>query len=327
MIGIYQDSFLQYLKDFLGESIKVTSKNLIAPCPFCGEHKKKKSHYHLYISIEAPMFHCFAGDCNTSGSLSKLLNKLEGRDISEKFIVKEKIKEIQKHDIKFSKPIEKQKLFIPEINEDMFKLKTLYLKGRLKYSIQNLKNIKGLIFDSDKFIEANKIKIDDKLKRIQSYLQTNFIGFLTENESLIMFRNIDDTSDFRFFKLYINQTRFLDYYKLLGGNFNSNHVIIGEGIFDIFGEQIFDYTNLRKDVKLYAAGLSTSYESLIKSLAFNEGIYRMNVSILSDRGIDLNDYKKIKRKNSHIIDQMNIYYNKLGKDFGGSSVSAEKFIL
>jgi hypothetical protein len=142
-----------------------------------------------------------------------------------------------------------------------------------------------------------------------------------------MFRNIDESSDFKFFKLFIGETRFLDYYKLPGGNINSNHVVIGEGIFDIFGEQTFDYTNLRKNIKLYAAGLSTSYDSLIKSLVFNEGIYRINVSIISDRGVDLRYYKKIKKNNSHIIDQMNIYYNKLEKDFGGSSVSAEKFII
>ncbi len=327
MIGIYQDSFLNYLKDFLGESIKTSSKNLIAPCPFCGEHKEKKNHYHLYISLDAPMFHCFHANCNTSGSISKLCNKLEGRDVSEKYINKDKIKEYQKNDIKFSKPIEKQKVILPELNEDQFKLKTLYLKGRLKYSIQNLKNIKGLIFDSNKFIIQNNIKLDDRLKRVQNYLQSNFVGFLTEHESLVMFRNIDESSEFKFFKLFIGETRFLDYYKLPGGNINSNHVVIGEGIFDIFGEQTFDYTNLRKNIKLYAAGLSTSYDSLIKSLVFNEGIYRINVSIISDRGVDLRYYKKIKKNNSHIIDQMNIYYNKLEKDFGGSSVSAEKFII
>jgi hypothetical protein len=162
---------------------------------------------------------------------------------------------------------------------------------------------------------------------MRSYLQNNFVGFLTEHESLVVFRNIDDSSDFRFFKLFINETRFLDYYKLPGGNYNSNNVIIGEGIFDIFNEHIFDYTSLKKDTKLYAAGLSTSYESLIKSIVFNEKIYRLNVSILSDRGISLDYYKKIKKRNNHIIDNMIIYYNRMSKDFGDSSVSVEKFIL
>jgi hypothetical protein len=34
MIGIYQDSFKQYLEDNLGE-VKETSKNLIVACPWC----------------------------------------------------------------------------------------------------------------------------------------------------------------------------------------------------------------------------------------------------------------------------------------------------
>ena len=327
MIGIYQDTFVNYLKEFLGDTIKVTGKNIICPCPFCGENKEKKKHYHLYISLEIPIFHCFHSDCHKSGSLSKLFNKLSGIDSSEKYIDKDKIKEIQKHDVKLSTPIERKKLIIPELKEDLFKLKTLYLKGRLKYSIENLNNVKGLIFDIDKFINMNNITVDSRLSKIKPYLHSNFIGFLTEQESVIMFRNIDDTAEFRFFKLFVAQTRYLDYYKISGGNFNSNHVVIGEGIFDIFNEQTYDYTNLKKDVKLYAAALSTSYESLIKSLVFNEKIYRINVSILSDRGISLDYYKKIKKYNSHIIDKMEVYYNKSAKDFGESIVSAEKFVL
>lgn len=326
MIGIYQDSFLNYLKEFLGDPIKVSSKNIICRCPYC-ELNEKKSHYHLYISLELPMFHCFHADCNKAGSISKLCNKLEGIDKSEKFIDKERIKEKEKTNIKFSLPTENKKIYVPEINENQFKLKSLYLKGRLKYSIQNLNNVKGLIFDSNKFINENQIKLDDRLLRVKDYLQSNFIGFLTDQESLVVFRNIDDLAEFRFFKLFIIPTRFLDYYKLPGGNYNSNHIILGEGIFDIYNEQIFDYTSNKKDVKLYAAGLTTSYDSLIKSIVFNEKIYRANVSILSDRGMSLDYYKKIKKYNSHIIDNMTVYYNKNAKDFGDTSVSIEKFIL
>lgn len=326
MIGIYYDSFLNYLKEYLGPNIKIRSKNITVPCPWC-EHNQNKKHYHLYISLEMPAFHCFAGDCNKSGNISKLCNKLEGIDKSEKFIDKEKIKEKEKTNIKFSLPVENKKIYLPEINEEQFKLKSLYLKGRLKYSVQNLKNIKGLIFDSNKFIDKNQIQLDDRLTRVKDYLQSNFIGFLTDQESLVIFRNIDDSSEFKFFKLFIIPTRFLDYYKLPGGNYNSNHVILGEGIFDIYNEHIYDYTSNKKDVKLYAAGLSTSYDALIKSIVFNEKIYRVNVSILSDRGMSLDYYKKIKRYNSHIIDNMTVYYNKNSKDFGDSSVSIEKFIL
>jgi len=327
MIGIYQDNFKDFLREFLGDYIKVSHKNIIVPCPFCGEYKQKKNHYHLYISLEAPIFHCFAPGCNAHGMLNKLFEKLEGRDKSENYIDKEKIKENKIKDIKLSAPTEKKKLILPEIREDIFKLKSLYLNTRLKFSNYGLKNIKGLIFDVNKFIDDNNIKVDNNLQRIKDYLHSNFIGFLTEKNSVIMFRNIDDNSDFRFFKLFISETKFLDYYKLYGGNYYSNHVVIAEGIFDIFNEHIFDTINLKNQVKLYAAGLSTSFESLIKSIVFNEKIYRLNVSVLADRGVELEYFKKIKRYNTHIIDQMNVYYNRNSKDFGDVPTGIEKFIL
>lgn len=324
MIGIYQDSIIEYFKQF-SPNVKITSKNLIMTCPYCGS--PNESHGHLYISIEAPIYHCFHGDCNKSGTLSKLFKKFEGKDSSDKFIDKEKVKELISKDIKLSIPVDRKKLFLPDLKTDSFKLKSLYLKGRLKHAIQDLSSIKGIIFDIDKFILENQIKVDDRLARVKQYLQSNFVGFLTENESVVVFRNIDESQEFRYFKLFLYETKFLDYYKILGSNYFSNHVVLSEGIFDIYNEHIFDYTNLRKDIKLYAAGLSTSYETLIKSIVFNEKIYRLNVSILSDRGIDLDFYKKIKRYNSHIIDKMTIYYNKVAKDFGDSTVIIEKFIL
>lgn len=328
MVGIYEDSFLKHLEDFLGEKPKVSNKNIVVPCPFCQEQRQKKKHYHLYISLDAPVFHCFHSVCNTSGSISKLLKKLEGIDTSEKYIDIEKIKKIQSSKINLLKPSEKKvKIFLPNLKEDQFKLKTLYLKGRLKYAVQNLNSLKGLIFDSEEFIVKNNIKVNDELSRVRPYLQSNFIGFLTNNESVVVFRNIDEKSDFKFFKLFIEPTTFLDYYMLYGGNYNSNHVVLAEGIFDIYNEQIFDYTKLKKDVKLYAAALTTSYDRLIKSIVFHEKIYKVDVTILSDRGIDLNFYLKIKKKNNHVINKMDIFYNKSAKDFGENCVSIEKFIL
>ena len=89
MIGIYQDSFKKYLEDNLG-SVRETSKNLIVPCPFC-EYGKDKDHYHLYISLEVPIFHCFHGGCEVGGVLGKLMRKIAGHDVSDAFIDKEVI--------------------------------------------------------------------------------------------------------------------------------------------------------------------------------------------------------------------------------------------
>jgi len=57
MIGVYKEEFVEFLKKNIGD-IKQTTKNIIMPCPWC-EFNKNKDHYHLYISLELPIFHCF----------------------------------------------------------------------------------------------------------------------------------------------------------------------------------------------------------------------------------------------------------------------------
>ena len=321
MIGIYDDKFVQYLRDNIGDPIKTTSKNIVCRCPWC-EYGKTKSHYHLYISLEAPIFHCFFGSCNEGGVLAKLLKKIEGKDISSKFVDEEKIKENVKKRISLTyERVEKQKeLIVPSIDEDLFVQKALYVKKRLKFSNVSLKTIKGLIFDVNKFIEENNIGLDPKMFRLKDFLHSNFVGFLSENESVVMFRNIDDRSSFSFYKLKIRDTQFLDYYKIGGGGFNRNTVVLAEGIFDIFSEHTFDVLELRSDSRLYASALSTSYQALIKSIVFNEQVFRADVHILSDKGVKLEYYKKLKKFNSHIINSLSIYYNKTGKDFNNTPV-------
>ena len=95
MIGIYQDNFIDYLRDNFGVEPKTTSKNIIVPCPWC-EYGTEKEHYHLYIGLDAPIFHCFHGGCEIGGVLSKFMKKVAGHDVSEAFIDKDKLKEYEK---------------------------------------------------------------------------------------------------------------------------------------------------------------------------------------------------------------------------------------
>jgi len=327
MIGIYQDSFIDYLKKKLGDKIKITSKNIVVPCPWC-EYQKEKDHYHMYIGLDIPIFHCFYAGCEQSGVLSKLLKKLEGHDISDVFVDREKIKDITKQrQIFIDKEKEKIKVILPEINKSKYMLKDMYIKKRLKFHNIPSSMIKGLIYDVNSFIDMNKIPVNEVLFRIRDYLESNFVGFLTENNSRVLFRNIDDTHEFRFFKLDIQKTNFLDYYQLPGNNPNSNKIVLAEGIFDIFTEHIFDSINKKNEVKLYASALSSKYLSLIQSIIFYEQIFQPEVIILSDKGVSKEYYKKMKYFNKHIIDNLIVYYNKNAKDFNNTPVIPIKFVL
>ena len=62
---------------------------------------------------------------------------------------------------------------------------------------------------------------------------------------------------------------------------------MAEGIFDIYAEHIYDVLGLKNKVKAYIAALSTSYVAAIKSVIFNEQIFRPIIHILSDREIKI----------------------------------------
>jgi len=327
MIGIYQDSFEQYLKNKLGDYFKLTSKNIIVPCPYC-EYQQKKDHYHMYISLEIPIFHCFHAGCEQSGTLRKFLKRLEGHDISETFVDKKQFEELaKKKEIFVDKEKDKIRITLPPLDKHRFVEKEFYVKNRLKFADIPTSRIKGLVYNVDSFIDLNNIIVDESLFRLRDYLQNNFVGFLTENNSTVMFRNIDHKHTMSFYKLKIQNNNFVDYYKLSGNSPKSNKIVLAEGIFDIFTENLFDSLNLKNDVKLYASALSSKFLPLIHSIMFHEQIFQPEVVILSDRGIDKKYYETMKYFNKHIIDKMIVYYNKAGKDFNETPVVPIKFVI
>jgi len=197
MIGIYQDDFIDYLTSIFSIPPKITAKNIICPCPWC-EYNRKKNHYHLYISLTDPIFHCFASECGQKGFLTKFLNKLEGVNTRKfsKFVDVNKIKKTNFND-KSIKNKKQTDLKFPKINLDEFPYKTLYLKKRFKFhSHINIENLNGLIFDFLSFLRINNITFpeNDKMNKIKNYLHDNFVGFATTNNKYIIFRkNIINT--------------------------------------------------------------------------------------------------------------------------------------
>ena len=320
MIGIYKDEFIQYLKDNLGYA-KVSSKNIVTKCPWC-EYGKEKKHYHLYIALDAPIFHCWQARCEQSGFLAKLLSKISGIDKTDQFVDKSLIKEVTHK--KLVNPLkEKKQLILPKVDTDQFKMKTMYMKYRLNYEV-DITSIKNLVFDVREFVNSNSIQLDKRASEMMDFLQSNFVGFLSEHESLLILRNIDPDASFRYYKLDLSEEEFLDYYKLQGSCYDSSLIVISEGIFDIFAEQLFNTLKNKEKVKLYAASLSGSFSSLLKSIVFNEQLFRLNVIVLSHKDVDIDVYKKMKKMDNHIIDSISVYYNNTGKDFASFPVNPVK---
>jgi len=326
-LGIYNSGFLDYLKDNLGEPIKHNVKDIIVPCPWC-DVNTKTSKSHLWISKEAPIFNCFRAGCESSGFIKKLINKISGYDESDKYVNRDRVQAYAKQKVEFEKNVYIPKdIKLPEIIHGQYPEKEFYLRQRFKFSDIKLEQVPGLVFDIHEFIRINNLILDPKIQKFQHYLHTNFIGFLTEHKSSLILRNVDKNSEFRYYKLKVQDSKFMDYYKLNGFSKFSNVVIISEGIFDIFTEHIYDKLNLKKSCQLYASALSSKFSSLIKSVVFHEMIFKPEVHILSDNGIPLDNYKKLKFFNKHIIDKMIVYYNRTGKDFNDTPLVLDYFVL
>jgi hypothetical protein len=323
MIGIYKEEFIQYLKDNLGY-VKVSSKNIITKCPWC-EYGKEKKHYHLYIALDVPIFHCWQARCEQSGFLSKLMSYIDGKDRTDQFVDRSLIKEAAHK--KLTNPLkEKKPLRLPEVDSDQFKMKTMYIKYRLGFDV-DVSSINKLVFDVQEFVNINEIKLDDKSHEMMDFLQNNFVGFLSEHERLLVLRNIDPNASFRYYKFDLADDDFLDYYKIQGSAFNSNIVVVSEGIFDILVEQVLNTLKIKDSVKLYCASLSGAFSSLLKSIVFYEQLYRLNVVVLSHKDMNLDIYKKVKKFEGHIVDTLSVYYNNSGKDFASFPVNPVRAVI
>jgi len=333
MIGIYNDDFLEYLKNHLGDDIKISSKNIICRCPWCEADKTKRGHNHLYISLDKPIFNCFKSECNTSGTIKKLINKISGLSNISKYINDtelKKLKNYKKIDDSNTKFKYAKDFKLPKITKNEFISKVNYLRSRLSYAPFDIKNIKGLILDVKKFIYMNNLydKLSDADKKMLDFLHDNFIGFLLENKTKIVFRNIDKHSTFRYYKMILqDDMNLLDYYKITYSINESDIIVIGEGLFDIFNDYIFDYTGYKNSAFGYYCSLSQRFESLIKSIIFHDNIYMPRVVILSDGNISINYYKKLKRQLRNFCKDIKIFYNIRGNDFGDSFCKPEKIII
>jgi len=322
-IGIYDEKFIDYLKEYFGEDkVKIKGSTIVCPCPWC-EWGEDKRHYHLYISTELPIFHCFYAGCNESGRIKKLLKKISGTTKATSYINTSKIKKI---DIRLKSNKKYSKIILPEIRPKEFSHKEMYLHKRFGFIDIDLTQINGLIFDIEKFVTLNKIQLDEKQKKLLPFLQSNFVGFKSENDSLVMMRNIDASSKFRHYKLKLQEPQLLDYY-LIRNNPKGNKIVLAEGVFDIYVEYLYDNLRIKNDVLLYACGYTTSYAALMKSLAFYENIYQPEVIILSDKDVKSYFYKKLKMTKRHLFSNMKIFYNKCDKDFGSLNCIPQQLFI
>jgi hypothetical protein len=317
------DKLRQIIKE-KGMFRKENSKNIICVCPYCGDHPNPRKKGHMYVSVkpEHPVVHCFY--CNKAKSLPTFIFDITAnKKISTEIISKEEL-QIASEKRKRVKPTPKSKFKkynLPKLNKESFSLKQRYIEMRSNEK-KTAFDFDNLIFDFNNFFEENNLT--EAMQRelgplgIKA-LQESMVGFITKNHSMVACRNINHKSPFKFRKLILQQPRFelLDYVEFEGGNPNSNLIVLSEGVYDAIGEMSEDSLKIFNKAKIYAAGLSYSYGTLIKSICFDHQLFNVDVVILSDRDKHPGLYYKLRKTNKHVINSVKVYYNRnKGGDFG-----------
>ncbi len=289
-------------------------RNYICICPHCGDHHNPRKRGHLYVSTEKNIYHCFM--CDKSGWTSKLLVKITG----DKFVANEVFSKSElnpkigegSRDIISSNKLAEYKL--PIITGDEFPLKSAFLKKRTNFNNMSINNIPGLILDPRKFFKDNNVTPSRQFNL--DYVQDKFVCFLTKHKTKMFCRNADAQSDYKFVKEDLQESKYnlQDYYCYETGN-DSNLVVLAEGVFDTLSEYYADTLGVRNQVKLYASCQGFNYSSVLKAICFDYQLFNVDVIILSDDDKGLDKYIKFVWNNEHCINNLNIYYNKTGKDF------------
>ena len=313
------------LKEILVESkifVRDRPKNYICICPYCKDHPDPRKKGHLYVSKNAsiPVAHCWFCGCGVP--IPKLIQDLTGnKDLSKQVISDEELQEGQKNQKKYVSKKRFEELKIPSLDLNSYQNKRLYVRKRTNNQI-DIEKIPGLVLNFLEFFKLNNIDIVGENKEISNremdLLQTNFVGLLGEHHTFLYCRNIDPTATFKFRKipLQVDTLHLLEYWAIKVEDRTRDTVVLSEGNYNILGEYINDSLGLKDKIRVYAAGNSFSYSALLKSVCFDQCLYKTNVIILSDDDKKSYHYSKFLNENKHIIKTCKIYINKNGKDFG-----------
>jgi hypothetical protein len=309
-------------------------------CPYCGDSKKDRNHAHLYIEMNPP-FKFYCQKCSTGGVLNnQTLRDLNvfNNDASVAIIEANKtIKRtegVQKISVKKYTP----KMTTVESPQTINCINYVSSRYNMQFTNEYLVNKFKAITNSRQFFEDNKIMIPVDQYRRPLYDFDNSIGFLSSDNSHIIFRDITGRQP----KRYYNMALFQDDEKSITNklyNIKSSvdilsdeiNLIITEGVFDIIGvyEHFYKDKVAEKNNYIFSAAAGKGYGAVISNY-IRMGFLNLNVSIYSDSDVDINFYKDLKSSLFYLKNtSITIFYNTMEKDFGvpRDNISLRKAIV
>lgn len=299
-------------------------------CPHCGDSRKSLNTGHLYIRINPDdnypiVYNCFK--CPAHGILTyedlELLG-IEGNEYKKSISVMNKTSDnLGKGMSSFDIPEKYFSYKLPEIN-DMKKVK--YIENRLgtNFNDNELKDMK-IITSLRNFLLLNKIDYVTCKPYIANIIEDHYVGFLSNNGAYILFRDITDSEDIRWYKYPITKESHGQkmFYSISStvDLYTADNIIINlsEGVLDCLSIA-YNLNNISDNTLNIAVG-GKFYNKMIQKLLLT-GFIGSNIiiNIYADRdytydtGIDF--YRRTLNRYKYLVKEINVYYNLLNKDCG-----------
>lgn len=305
-------------------------------CPWCGDSRKNFQTGHLYLRINPNdnlpiVYNCFK--CPAQGILTPEDLKMLGIEDSglENNL---SIMNNSSDNIKTVKTVE-DKYFEYKLPDTYNYDKIQYVEKRLglQFSQEDLKNIK-IITSLRDFLLLNNIETITCKPNMAKLVERQYVGFLSNNNAYILFRDITDKQDIRWYKYPItNESQGQSLFYSIKSNidlYSKDDITINmsEGVFDCLSIA-YNIENNKKDNILNLAVCGKFYDKLIKHL-LGIGFIGDNITINIYADNDCTEdtsfefLKKRLKKYSYLVKEINVIYNTLSKDCG---VPKEKILL
>lgn len=307
-------------------------------CPFCGDSKKDSRKARFYIHNEAPFkYYCF--NCDTTGVINEeVLNLIFNDNFYDQelssYLREKKMESLVKAN-KITRKVRKNPYFNPNYKVD-FSCKSKkslnkldYLNERLgiKLTKKDLEKFK-IVVSIKTFFEKNNLDLEKRIgnskktREIVESIEKNYIGFLSSDRNIIIFRNLDKDSKLRFnnFKIFpddnIDSSKVYNISTVLNKFEDKHEVVIAEGPIDIIGAYFNVFNEEERDKKIFLANGGKSYINSTNMLA-NLSLLNNHYTIMSDKDVGIDFYKRIKSITPALYhSNISIYYNLKEKDFG-----------
>ena len=301
-------------------------------CPICNEGGKHRDHSHCYVGLinNGPpvVYHCWISECSGvvtpsflhdvgifDTELDTILN-IFNRSFKNLDTASRRIHSIRK---------KQSKLVIPEFTKSSNNQEKLeYMQRRLhvSFNMENLHELK-VIPSLYEFLNYNKIDPNPRFRKVNTTIDSDYVGFLSTTNDWIVFRNIRKNNNLRYIKYDLFDSRDTSQiiYTVPGTSCDlfSNDVNLNvvEGTFDALG--VFCHVKKYDRINnIYAACCGSGYLNTIRYFIKMGFIGNLHVNIYSDNDKPYKYYKdsRVFEELEPWVKSIDVFYNIKSKDYG-----------